>query len=84
MEYMKKDFEKNVEKIFENLAQGRRIQTDSMKSWDNFANYDHKSEDMDYIESDKINLAYLISSCCLETGWGYLSQIRSEWEMDSS
>jgi len=59
-EYMKQNVRRIVDKVVENLTQGRWIPIDSMKSWDYFDKFGHKSGDMGYIESDEFNLAYLV------------------------
>ena len=51
---MKKNFRKIVEKVFKEVTLGVHIPTDSMKSWDDFFNYDYNYGDRGFIESDKI------------------------------
>jgi len=58
------------------MTQGRCIPTDSMKSEDDCSNLGHNSRIMDYIESDKNNLIYLISSYYSMPGCIHLSQKR--------
>jgi len=74
---MKSDVGKIVEKVIDNMTWGRYISTDSMKSGDDFTNSGHYSGNGNYIESDKINPAYLVGSCYSMLGWTYLSQKRS-------
>ena len=49
---------KIVDKVVENLARGRWILIDSVKSWNYFENYGHKIGGMGYIDSDKTNLVH--------------------------
>jgi len=68
---------------FDNVTREKCISTDWMKSGDDYSNLDHNSGIGHYIESDKINPAYLIGSCYLQPGWRYPSQKRSRYKMDS-
>jgi len=38
---------------------------------------------MGYIDSDKSNPVYLVGSYCKKSGWNYLNQMGSVWNMDS-
>ena len=70
-------FVKIMDKVVENLSQGRCIPIDSVKSENYFENYCYKIGGMGYIESDKSNPAYFIGSCYKKSVWSYLSQMRS-------
>jgi len=74
---MKQNLEKIMKKVFENLTWGRRIPSDSMKSWDGFNNFGHKLRGGGYIEPNKTNPTYSVDSCYSELGWRYQSQMRS-------
>ena len=52
----------NVGKVIRNMTRERCILTDSIKSGDDF---DHNFMIGDYVESDKIKLAYLVGSSYL-------------------
>ena len=49
---------KIVDKVVENLTQGRWIPIDSVKNWNYFKNYGHKIGGMGCIDSDKTNPAH--------------------------
>jgi len=50
----------NVEMVVGNMTRGNCILTNSMKSGDNYSNFDYNSGIGAYVESDKINPAYLV------------------------
>ena len=59
----------NVKKVVDNMNRGGCISTDLMKSRDDQFNLGHNFEIGDYIELEKIGLAYLASSCYAMPGW---------------
>jgi len=50
----------NVEKMVDNMTRRRCVLIDSMKTEDDYSNFDQNSKIGDYIESDKTNLVYLV------------------------
>ena len=50
----------NVEKVVDNITWGKCIPTDSMKSGDNCSNLVYNTRVREYVESNKINPAYLV------------------------
>ena len=54
---------KMVDKVVENLTQGRWIPIDSVKSENYFKNFDRRIGDTGHIESDKPNPAYIVCLC---------------------
>ena len=49
----------------------------SMKSGRYFENYSLRIGDMDHIESENPNVAYMVDSSYTQPGWSYPSQMRS-------
>jgi len=62
-----------VEKVVDNMARGKCIPMDLMKSEDDCSNLGYNSGIGDFIKSDKTNLVYLVGSCYLQPGWRYSS-----------
>ena len=56
----KKDMKLNVGKMVDYMTRGSCIPTDSMMSGDDYSNLVHNTGIGVYVESDKINLAYLV------------------------
>ena len=81
-EYRKKNWRMNIIKIVDKVDKEdklvenwTRVPIDSVKNWNYFGNYGHKIGGMSYINSDKSNLVYLVSSYCKKSGWNYPSQM---------
>ena len=76
------DIEKIMDKVVENLTQGRWIPIDFVKSENYFGNDGYKTGGMGCIDSDKSNPVYLVGSYCKKPGCNYLNQMGLVWNMD--